>query len=120
MPHMKMMQDSFADGGSGSPVAVGGAGGADSAGPSRSATAAGGAHPPGTAESGARPPGTAGSSSGGGGDGALMDTQTLQREALAKEEAEFLKLESVFISELGLSPDQLPDFARPETAPTSE
>lgn len=35
------------------------------------------------------------------------------KEVLSKEEEEFLKLESVFITELGLSQEQLPAFARP-------
>lgn len=33
--------------------------------------------------------------------------------ALIKEEEEFLKMESIFITELGMSKDQLPSFARP-------
>ena len=35
-----------------------------------------------------------------------------EREALSKEEEEFLKLESVFITELGLKSHQLPNFVR--------
>ena len=42
----------------------------------------------------------------------LNDTSKGNKAALAKEEEEFLKLESIFITELGLSKDQLPNFLK--------
>ena len=62
-----------------------------------------------------------------GGTGNLGATGTLgadalqldkEREELSKEEQDFLKLESIFITELGLRGEQLPSFARPATATT--
>jgi hypothetical protein len=40
----------------------------------------------------------------------------VEKEVLSKEEEDFLKLEAIFITELGLAKDQLPGFARPATA----
>lgn len=42
----------------------------------------------------------------------LNETSRGNKAALAKEEEEFLKLESIFITELGLSKDQLPNFLK--------
>lgn len=42
----------------------------------------------------------------------LNDTAKGNKAALAKEEEEFLKLESIFITELGLSKDQMPNFLK--------
>jgi hypothetical protein len=43
----------------------------------------------------------------------------VEKEVLSKEEEEFLKLESIFITELGLHKDQLPAFARPPEPTTT-
>jgi hypothetical protein len=43
----------------------------------------------------------------GGADASTIDSA---QAALKKEEEDFLKLESIFISELGLDPSQLPSF----------
>jgi hypothetical protein len=40
------------------------------------------------------------------------------KEVLSKEEEDYLKLEAIFITELGLSKDQLPAFARPQEPAT--
>lgn len=55
-------------------------------------------------------PGTADSHLSGAG---LGDTASAEKEALSKEEEDFLKMESIFITELGLHKDQLPAFIRP-------
>lgn len=49
------------------------------------------------------------------GTGGLTEAEIAQN----KEEEEFLKLESIFITELGLHKDQLPGFARPAESTTT-
>ena len=49
------------------------------------------------------------------GTGGLTEAEIAQN----KEEEEFLKLESIFITELGLHKDQLPGFARPADPTTT-
>jgi hypothetical protein len=50
---------------------------------------------------------------------AAMGLDGVEKEVLSKEEEEFLKLESIFITELGLHKDQLPTFARPPEPTTT-
>jgi hypothetical protein len=60
----------------------------------------------------------------GGGLGATTATtaagagDSADKEVLSKEEEDYLKLEAIFITELGLSKDQLPAFARPQEPAT--
>ncbi len=42
-----------------------------------------------------------------------------EKEVLSKEEEDFLKMEAIFITELGLAKDHLPSFARPAEATTT-
>ena len=44
--------------------------------------------------------------------GSLEETASANKAVLAKDEEEFLKLESIFITELGLSKENLPVFLK--------
>lgn len=51
--------------------------------------------------------------------GSTGGVEGVEKEVLSKEEEEFLKLESTFITELGLSGSQLPTFARSAEDPAT-